>query len=81
MLRFQSLVLSTKRRYFSFLKKVFAFEKICFKFKVLKTFKFSSDCDIKSCRSFKRGAILEISAPYTATEMENNLRLFQKSRI
>ena len=45
---------STKKRYSSFLKKVFFFQKICFK--VLKQFKISSDCHIKTCRSFKRSA-------------------------
>ena len=33
---------------FSFLKKVFVFEKICFKVKVLKTFKIFTDCTHKS---------------------------------
>ena len=36
---FSILVLSTKKRYFSFLKKVFVFHKIYFKVKLLKTFK------------------------------------------
>ena len=36
---FSILVLSTKKRYSSFLKKVFVFQKICFKVKVLKMFK------------------------------------------
>ena len=40
---FSILVLSTKNRYSSFLKKVFVFQKICFKIKVLKTFKISTD--------------------------------------
>ena len=35
---FPILVVSTKKRYSSFLKKVFVFQKICFKVKVLKTF-------------------------------------------
>ena len=34
---------STKKRYSNFLKKVFVFQKTCFKFKVLKTFKISSE--------------------------------------
>ena len=42
--KFSALVLSTKKGYSSVLKKVFAFQKICFKVKVLKTFKVSSDC-------------------------------------
>ena len=33
------LVFSTKKGYSSFLEKVFVFHKICFKVKVLKTFK------------------------------------------
>ena len=37
------LVLSTKKHYFSFLKKVFIFQKIYFKVKVLKTLKISTD--------------------------------------
>ena len=32
----------------------FVFKKICFKVKVLKMFKISSDCHIKTCRSPKR---------------------------
>ena len=46
-----SNVLSTKIRPSSFLKKVFVFQKISFKVKLLKTFKFSTDCHIKTCRS------------------------------
>ena len=41
---FTILVLSTKKRYSSFLKKVFVFQKIYFKVKVLKTFKIFTDC-------------------------------------
>ena len=51
---------STKKRYPSFLKKTFIFQKIYFKVKVLKTFKISSDYHIKACRSFKPSAILKI---------------------
>ena len=54
------LVLSTKRRYSSFSKKAFVFHKICFKVKVLKTFKIFIDCYIKTCRSLKRRSILKI---------------------
>ena len=57
---FSVLVLSTKKRFFSFLKKVFVFQKICFKVNVLKTFKISTDCHIKTCRSRKQKAILKI---------------------
>ena len=45
---FSILVLSTKKRFFSFLKLVFLFQKICFKFKALKTLKRCSDCHIKT---------------------------------
>ena len=54
------LVLSTKNRYSSFLKKFFVFQKICFTVKVLKSFKTSTDCHMKTCRSLKRRAILKI---------------------
>ena len=62
---FSILVLSTKKRYSSFWKKVFVFQKICFKIKVLTTFKISIDVHIKTCRSLKRRAILKI--PEAAT--------------
>ena len=54
---FSILALSTKKRYSSFLKKVFVFQKTCFKIKVLKTFKTFSDCHIKTCRSLPQTAI------------------------
>ena len=54
------LVLSTKKQYSSFLKRVCVFQKIYFKVKVLKSFKISSDCHIKACRSLKWRAILKI---------------------
>ena len=57
---FSILVLSTKKRNSSFLKKVFVLQKICFKITVLKTFKISTDGLIKTCRSRKRRAILKI---------------------
>ena len=57
---FSILVLSTKKLYSSFLKKVFVFLKICFKVKVLKTSKVFTDCHIKTCWSLKRRAILKI---------------------
>ena len=60
---FSILALSTKKRYSSFLKKVFVFQKMCFKVKVLKTFKISTGCHIKTCRSLKRRAILKIRRP------------------
>ena len=57
---FSILVLSIKIWYSSFFKKVFVFQKIYFKVKVLKTFKISSDCHMKICRFLKRRAILKI---------------------
>ena len=54
------LVLSTKKWYSSFLLKVFVFQKIRFKAKVLKTFKLFTDCHIKTCPSLKRKAILKV---------------------
>ena len=53
-------VASTKKRYSSFLKKVFIFQKICFKVKVLKAFETFSDYYLKACRSLKWRAILKI---------------------
>ena len=55
---FSILVLSTKKWYSSFLKKIF--RKICVTFKVLKTFKIFTDSHIKICQSLKRRAILKI---------------------
>ena len=51
---------STKKQHSSILKKIFVFQKICFKVKILKSCKISSDCYIKTCRSHKRRAILKI---------------------
>ena len=45
---FSILKLSNKKRYLSFFKKVLVFQKICFKVEVLKSFKVSTDCHIKS---------------------------------
>ena len=39
---------------------MFVFQKIFFKVKVMKTFETFTDCQVKSCRSLKRRAILEI---------------------
>ena len=41
------VALATKTAYSSFLKKVLVFQKTCYKFKVFKKFKISSDCHIK----------------------------------
>ena len=57
---FSILVASTKKLYSSFLKKVFVFQKICFKVKALKTFETFTDCHLKTCRSLKRKTILKI---------------------
>ena len=57
---FSIFVLSSKKRYSSFLKKLFFLQKICFKVKVLKTSEISSDCHIKTCRSLKRRVIMKI---------------------
>ena len=57
---FLILVLSTKKQYSSFFKKLFVFQKICFPIAALKTFKISRNCCIKTCRSLKRRAILKI---------------------
>ena len=56
---FSILVLSTKKLYSSFLKKVFVFHKIFFKVKLSKMFKVFSDSHIKTCRSLKQRAILK----------------------
>ena len=57
---FSISVVSTKKQYSSFLKKVSVFPKICFKVTLLKTFKTSSYYPTKSCRSFKQRATLKI---------------------
>ena len=57
---FSILVLPPKKRYSSFLKKIFLLQKISFKVKVLKTFKIFTICDIKRGRSLKRRVILKI---------------------
>ena len=44
---FSILILATKKQYSSFLRNIFVFLKICFKFKALKTFKISTDCHVK----------------------------------
>ena len=61
---FSILVLSTKKQCSSFLKKVFIFQKICLKVKVLKTFKIFTGCHIKTCWSLKQRAILKISSTF-----------------
>ena len=66
------LVLSTKKQYSSFSEKVFLFQKICFKVKVLKTFKIFTDFHIKTWRSLKQTAILKIPS----TAFERNLCFF-----
>ena len=57
---FLIVMLSTEKWYSSFLKKVFVFQKICFKVAILKTFKMSTNCHIETRRSLKRRNILKI---------------------
>ena len=63
MLHFQAQYFELKKL-FCFFKKVFVFQKTCFKVKVMKMFKISSDCHIKKCLSFKRRAILKILSTF-----------------
>ena len=63
-----NLVVSTKKWCSSFLEKVFVFQKICFKAKVLKTFETFTDCHMKACRSLKWRAILKILSIYAFLE-------------
>ena len=55
---FSMVILSTKKQCSIFLKG-FRFLENLFQIKVLKTFKVSSICHIKTCRSLKRKAILD----------------------
>ena len=57
---FSIIIISSKKRYSSVLKKILVFQKTCFKFKVMKTLKIFSDCHVKACRSLERRAILKI---------------------
>ena len=61
---FSILMVSTKHRYFSFLKKVFVFQKIWIKVNVLKTFKTSNNCHIKTCRSLTRRVFWKSLVPF-----------------
>ena len=63
---FSVFVLSTKKAH---LKKIFVFQEISFKLKVLKLSKISSDCHIKTCRSLKRRAILKIASAVFQTNL------------
>ena len=56
------LLASIKKQYSSFLKKVFVYQKICFKVKVLKTFETSTDCHIK-----KMPILMMIQLRYSST--------------
>ena len=69
---FLILVLSTKKRYSNFLKRVCVFRKIYFTVKVLKMFEILTDCHIKTCRSRKRRAVVKIHS----TIFEKNLCSF-----
>ena len=53
---FPVLVLSTKKQCSRFLRRVSIFQKNCFKVELLKTFKISVYCHIKTCLSLKRRA-------------------------
>ena len=83
---FSILVLSTKKRYSSILKKVFISQKICFKVKILKTLKTFSDCHVKVCRPLKLRAIMKIPSivfleepmPFLSALKLNLLELRQK---
>ena len=55
-----NVVLSTKKQYSSFSKKLFVFQKASFKVRVMKIFKISIDCHIKIHQSLKRMAISKI---------------------
>ena len=57
---FSILVLSTKKRYSSFLKRTFVFQKIYSKVRVWKTITISSDYNIKAYWSLNRRAILKM---------------------
>ena len=61
---FSVLVLTFKKLFPIFLKKVFVLRKICFKVKVLKTFKISTDLHIKACWSLKWRSILKILSTF-----------------
>ena len=58
---FSVLVLATRKRYSSFLEKVFVFEKIGFKVKVMKTFKISSVSHKKKHVDLYRGLFVTFS--------------------
>ena len=60
---FSILVVSTKKQYSSFLKKVFVIQKISFKVKVSKTFETFTDCHIKTCRCLNGGLFWKSLAP------------------
>ena len=69
---FSILLRSPKKLYFSFLKQVFIFQKICFKVKVSKTFKISSDCHIKHIdlsngRLFRKSLVPFFRRTYTVS--------------
>ena len=65
---FSILVVSTKKRYSSFLEKIFVFQKICFKVKLLKTFETLTDCHLKTYQSPKRRTILKIPSMFFLEE-------------
>ena len=59
------LVISPKRRYSSFLKMVFVFQKISFKVKVLRMFKMFIYCHITTCRSLNGGVFRTFLVPFS----------------
>ena len=60
MMHFQYLYFQLKKRYYSFFEKVFIFQIICLKVKVLKTFETFIDCHIKTWPHLSPRAILKI---------------------
>ena len=61
---FLILVISTKKLYSSLSKKVFVFQKICLKVKILKTFKISTDCHITHADLSNGGLFLKSLVPF-----------------
>ena len=57
---FSILVLFTKKRKSGFSNKLFVFQKICSKVKILKMFKISNDFHIRACRYLKRRAVFGV---------------------
>ena len=78
-LRFQSsLTIQLKKPFFNLLKKVLVFQKTCFRVRVLKIVKISSDCYIKTCRSLKRRAILKIRSTVNETSKKKHIPVIRQ---